>query len=1214
MIKMFETCIKTCSIIATHEERMKELMVIKLKTEREFEKRDTKKKKEIKINNDIIPIIIIGSTGAGKSTFINEILGLKEEPLKYKKYNKLINKNEEKENFLLNNYSIYDQNQEIDKKSTKFDKNIIDYKNILKSEKKSNTKWQKYYNYNYILKSLIDYYSSPILLDNFFLLKNYKKIDKLKYFRKNQNIEILCKVEDYIKYNDICTIKYIINENKNAIKIFGEQFVKKNKNKCFIIYENRNYELSSLFKIDEKIKNKNILKIKLNIINSIKDLSYLFYNCSDLISFCKNNILDTFNFTDLSHAFYGCSSLKSLPDISKWDTSEVTNMSNLFFKCSSITEIPNISKWNTKNVIDMSGMFYDCSSLIELPDISNWDTSNVRRMKSMFYNCQSLKNIPHISNWNTNSLIDISHLFNSCSSLKFLPDISKWKVNNILNFDFLFSNCSSLEFLPNISNWNTKNIKSFKNMFNECEKIKSLPDLSKWKTDNVINMNALFNKCKNLKEFPDISKWNTSNVIDISSMFSECESLISLPDISKWNTKNVEFLNDIFYGCSAIEEMSDISKWNTLKAKDFSRMFYNCKKLKDLPNISRWNTSKVSSMIGMFYGCNSLKALPDLSKWETSNVTSMNAMFFGCYLLESLPDNLNRWNTSNLISMNSMFYKCYSLDYLPDITKWDISKVKDMIYIFYGCSPSLYIDDISKWNKDNIRDIINKNNKKQNIMIFEQECQILSYNSTEYSKELNKKQLEKKIKFSKYFIDNQHYVCKKCLKFPKINFASLPFINVICGCGSFTLSIKESLNKYNFYKEELELDDKNLNKIESFYICKEHIKKYKFYCKKCQKNLCKKCLMLQEQHSDEDLIIFDAIFIDLDTKIKSIKEKLNNKNIFDKEDIINKISKDDLKIIEKLFNIIIDEYNKYPNYNLIETIEKLYIFLFFKTETLKSIEEIKKTNAFENIISIIIKKENLQNLDIFCNLNLINLKNLILPNNNIVDISPLKNAKLANLEYLSLEFNKINDQNIPVLKELNFKKLNKLNLFGNNLTNLEFFKNLNSFENLSILYVGNNKFVNNFSENRENNANSNFNINNYNLSQIKEIGLTKGAFSDKFKLYLSEINFNNLEIIILNKNGLNSLSFTEQLECPNLFEIYLNDNYISEFIPLIKFKTLKIIELENNKIENIDNLDTLLGKLLFLEKINLKGNKRINKKKNNQSFINSLEKHIKIQL
>jgi len=55
--------------------------------------------------------------------------------------------------------------------------------------------------------------------------------------------------------------------------------------------------------------------MQLTVKRNLKDLSYLFYGCSSLIS------LDIFIFqgidvTDMSYMFYNCSSLGHLPDIS----------------------------------------------------------------------------------------------------------------------------------------------------------------------------------------------------------------------------------------------------------------------------------------------------------------------------------------------------------------------------------------------------------------------------------------------------------------------------------------------------------------------------------------------------------------------------------------------------------------------------------------------------------------------------------------------------------------------------------------------------------------------------------------------------------------------------------------------------------------------------------------------------------------------------------
>ena len=152
-------------------------------------------------------------------------------------------------------------------------------------------------------------------------------------------------------------IIYDIKEG-NEIKIFGKEFVKHNKNICKIIIDNKEYEITERYNI--KGKNINKLKIKLEGINNV---------------------------TNMSNMFYWCSSLSSLPDISKWNTNNVNNMCFIFNGCSSLSSLPDISKWNTNNVNNMSYMFSGCSSLSSLPDISKWNTNNVNYMSDMFSGC-----------------------------------------------------------------------------------------------------------------------------------------------------------------------------------------------------------------------------------------------------------------------------------------------------------------------------------------------------------------------------------------------------------------------------------------------------------------------------------------------------------------------------------------------------------------------------------------------------------------------------------------------------------------------------------------------------------------------------------------------------------------------------------------------------------------------------------------------------------
>ena len=325
---------------------------------------------------------------------------------------------------------------------------------------------EAYYN---IKNNLINIYKTRH--NNYYILKNINNMNNyeeniIKDFNKILNENNIEKKEEYISeiyekmiINNEITLKYIITNN--FVKIFGEPFVKRNKNNYKLIINDKTYELVSCLKIiniDEKDnsnekKNENpnekndekeilkiemklydILEIKLKQIKNVTDISYMFSEAS-VVSIENISNWNTENICNMGGLFSGCKYLASLPDISKWNTSNVIIMNNIFSKSSSLKTLPDISKWNTSNAIDMSGIFNECSSLKSLPDISKWDISNINDISFMFYNCSSLIELPDISEWNTQNINDMNSLFCGCSSLTKLPDISKWKTNNVYDIN-----------------------------------------------------------------------------------------------------------------------------------------------------------------------------------------------------------------------------------------------------------------------------------------------------------------------------------------------------------------------------------------------------------------------------------------------------------------------------------------------------------------------------------------------------------------------------------------------------------------------------------------------------------------------------------------------------------------------------------------------------------------------------------------------------------
>ena len=246
------------------------------------------------------------------------------------------------------------------------------------SEKKFNNKLEIIYsmvnkindkNLEYNSKTKISFQCSPILsLDSLKVIGiNRKNI----IYNKPEGRMINFKNENIINYFNSINIIYEIKKKENSIKIFGDNFVKTNRNKLKIL-----------------LSNEKEIDICENINLKENGISISLSNCIEI------TLIGIMNITDMSFMFYECESLLSLPDISKWDTININDMSFLFCGCSNLKSISDISKWNTKNVTDMNHMFFGCSELKSLPDISKWDISNVSDFYGMFSFCNENLNIP----------------------------------------------------------------------------------------------------------------------------------------------------------------------------------------------------------------------------------------------------------------------------------------------------------------------------------------------------------------------------------------------------------------------------------------------------------------------------------------------------------------------------------------------------------------------------------------------------------------------------------------------------------------------------------------------------------------------------------------------------------------------------------------------------------------------------------------------------
>ena len=122
-------------------------------------------------------------------------------------------------------------------------------------------------------------------------------------------------------------------------------------------------------------------------------------------------------------------------------------------------------------------------------------------------------------------------------------------------------------------------------------------------------------------------------------------------------------------------------------------------------------------------------------------------------------------------------------------------------------------------------------------------------------------------------------------------------LKISCRCGRY-----EELS----YKDALKIFVSNISEntnLDNYYKCqkKEHReKKFKYFCFNCNRNLCKLCLRLSNYHKNHKMVIFENEIQNTKTLAYNINEKLKK---------IKSIEKD----LKDLFNVIFDNFSKYPN-------------------------------------------------------------------------------------------------------------------------------------------------------------------------------------------------------------------------------------------------------------------------------------------------------------
>ena len=180
-------------------------------------------------------------------------------------------------------------------------------------------------------------------------------------------------------------------KNEDKVRIFGTDFVENNKDKCNIIYEDKEYKLAEYFEeIDNNYNHKDLIKIKLKINNNDINMRCIFCECNSLISFSDILYLHYPNISNTNSQISENDIIRNSVDENDSNNLEKSDI----FNQNNYPMIPqsNISKISKKSEINLTNMSGSSSKDFLQPFLNNFKL-NVNSL--MFYGCNSLISLVH---------------------------------------------------------------------------------------------------------------------------------------------------------------------------------------------------------------------------------------------------------------------------------------------------------------------------------------------------------------------------------------------------------------------------------------------------------------------------------------------------------------------------------------------------------------------------------------------------------------------------------------------------------------------------------------------------------------------------------------------------------------------------------------------------------------------------------------------------
>jgi len=437
------------------------------------------------------------------------------------------------------------------------------------------------------------------------------------------------------------------------------------------------------------------LNLSLFDMNKVKDVSYMFTDCSNLEAvMCVGDWKMLKNLKASDDMFSGCDNLQGGKGTA-YSSANPTDMT--YANTDGFNEKPGYFTALTLcyTVFDEEAetltYYYDQNYISRPGVVEFYDEENPATERFKGYN-DKVKTIVISSSMQIAALTTAANLFYGGANTPLSNVTSIQGVINLMyatvdvtDMSYMFAGMKSLKSV-NISKWYMDKVTKTISMFDGCEALESIYCKKDFTSLTSANSQNMFRGCSSLKGSAGTTYASTYGAY-VDRKYARLDGGTSTPGFFSsdpelyWVHQSSDKSLTYYYD-SQYESRTGTAKgkWELYDAM-FTSIAANVRTAYLDESVKNYET--VDVLAYLFVGLSNLKEIHNLDYLHTENVYDMQHMFDGCSNLESI--NVSSFNTEKVKNMNGMFKGCASLTTL-NLYNFSIASLGSCANMFNGCS------------------------------------------------------------------------------------------------------------------------------------------------------------------------------------------------------------------------------------------------------------------------------------------------------------------------------------------------------------------------------------------------------------------------------------------------------------------------------------------------------------------------------------------------